>query len=725
MASDETPDRDTLSSMKVSELRQMCSERSLLVSGKKDELIGRLLGSPDAPESAPAASTSRSPEDIDDAIDRLIARVSSEAPAEEEPEEEEAEEEVLEAEIVVTEIVEEEPEPEIPETVVLEPEEEDPWFSGVIPSEEPPQMFLDDEDAEEPSLVITVPSFSGLKANWKPISTVAVVILLVGAIAFYFVQQDHSFTARPLRYGDHMDFTITKTTVSITGDEMIGYLRDAVSPTLDEVCGELHAGVTGTGSISIRKGGPGDITHGLDSDLEGAVSARDAYGREHLTAEQILTHDLSIDLEGKVRNEGTCSNTGWIRQDNDLTSVSKSWKEITGKSTVRTDTQVSFTDSDGVRSDARSVIYGTEGFGVLGDLAPILTFPLTPIELHDFFGDESLEGGETSNDHINWNSDWRWEVFDEINTAMHGLVYPIRIFHFEIGRCLGHAIIDIQVKQGSPWPVKQEVDIVIDKDLETSDCNFFVSAGTQAALPDGTLSVAMVLTETSSNAGSIAAHWGTAYAGSPGVGEDIPTDTRQWGLAMPDETEIRMFDLEEAVQCLMANYSTRDAALALDSGGYIWQAAWSEPTRSPEWNMSWVSDDDRSGWVILRSSCSLIGEGDYEDGEFKWNREAVPETLTLDLLETRILSETRYPELNQFIDSGANWNTDVTFAHRLSVSEENELLGMLPGGLGEGQVTIAGSRAWEDSGRDNALSFAMNAETGRMVAWFHTSLPAN
>ena len=725
MTPDETPDRDTLSSMKVSELRQMCSEQGLLVSGKKDELINRLLGLPDAAKSAPAASLPRSPEDIDDAIDRLISRVSGEAPSEDEPEPEEPEEEVLEAEILDAEMVEEEPEPEETEATGLEDEEDDPWFSGVISSEESPEIYLDDEDGEEPSMVITLPSVANIQSNWRPISAVVMVVLLVGAIAFYIVQDDPAFTARPLHYGDHMDFTITETTVSITGDELIGHLRDTVSPTLDDVCDELQASVTGTGSIAIRKGGPGDITHGLDTDLEGAVSARDAYGREHLTVEQILTHDLSIDLEGKVRNEGTCSNTGWIRQDNDLTSISKSWKEITGKSTVRTDTQVSFTDSDGVRSDARSVIYGTEGFGVLGDLAPILTFPLTPIELHDFFGDESLEGGETSNDHINWNSDWRWEVFDEINTAMHGLVYPIRIFHFEIGRCLGHAIIDIQVKQGSPWPVKQEVDIVIDKDLETSDCNFFVSAGTQAALPDGTLSVAMVLTETSSNAGSIAAHWGTAYAGSPGVGEDIPTDTRQWGLAMPDESEIRMFDLEAAVQCLMANYSTRDAALALDSGGYIWQAAWSEPTRSPEWNMSWVSDDDRSGWIILRSSCSLIGEGDYEDGEFKWNREAVPETLTLDLIETRILSETRYPELNQFIDSGANWNTDVTFAHRLSVSEENELLGMLPGGLGEGQVTIAGSRAWEDSGRDNALSFAMNAETGRMVAWFHTSLPAN
>ena len=38
------PDRDKLSAMKVSELRQMCSDRGLLVSGKKDDLINRLLG---------------------------------------------------------------------------------------------------------------------------------------------------------------------------------------------------------------------------------------------------------------------------------------------------------------------------------------------------------------------------------------------------------------------------------------------------------------------------------------------------------------------------------------------------------------------------------------------------------------------------------------------------------------------------------------------------------
>ena len=39
-------------------------------------------------------------------------------------------------------------------------------------------------------------------------------------------------------------------------------------------------------------------------------------------------------------------------------------------------------------------------------------------------------------------------------------------------------------------------------------------------------------------------------------------------------------------------------------------------------------------------------------------------------------------------------------------------------------VTAAGTRSWEDSGRDNTVSFAIDAESGRMVGWYHTSLPA-
>ncbi|GIT42002.1 MAG: hypothetical protein Ct9H300mP10_10120 [Methanobacteriota archaeon] len=90
------------------------------------------------------------------------------------------------------------------------------------------ELLLDDAEEEEPSMVIVLPSIEGLKENWRPISAIAVVVLLVGAAAFYLIQQDPGpFTARPLRYGDHMDFTVTETTIEVTGDEMIALLRES------------------------------------------------------------------------------------------------------------------------------------------------------------------------------------------------------------------------------------------------------------------------------------------------------------------------------------------------------------------------------------------------------------------------------------------------------------------------------------------------------------------
>ena len=118
--------------------------------------------------------------------------------------------------------------------------------------------------------------------------------------------------------------------------------------------------------------------------------ALDAYGRQRLTVEQTLTFDLSVDLEGKLRDEGDCTGWGWDREDNTLVSNSKSWRDITTRSTVRTDTQVNLIDSDGVTTTARAVVFGADELGSVGDLASLLLFPLTPIELHAFFGDTQL-----------------------------------------------------------------------------------------------------------------------------------------------------------------------------------------------------------------------------------------------------------------------------------------------------------------------------------------------
>ena len=141
MASEADPDRDTLSAMRLSELRQLCSDRGLLVSGKKHDLVDRLLGLEAPMDEVSETVTTRISEDMDDAIDRLIARVSGDEPAEPEGESEpepEPEEAVIEAEIV-------EPEPAEPEEKP-EPAEEDPWFSGVIPSEATDELLLDDDE---------------------------------------------------------------------------------------------------------------------------------------------------------------------------------------------------------------------------------------------------------------------------------------------------------------------------------------------------------------------------------------------------------------------------------------------------------------------------------------------------------------------------------------------------------------------------------------------------
>ena len=124
-------DRDSLSSMKVSELRTLCKEKGLLISGKKEELISRLLGEK-MPESPPETKviSSSSEQDKDDAIDRLLSRFESggdEEPQEVVVETEPEPVEILEAEVMEADIVEAEIESEAEDDLelVLESDEEE------------------------------------------------------------------------------------------------------------------------------------------------------------------------------------------------------------------------------------------------------------------------------------------------------------------------------------------------------------------------------------------------------------------------------------------------------------------------------------------------------------------------------------------------------------------------------------------------------------------------
>ena len=750
MADEESYTFDSLSKMMVFDLREICKKEELSSSGNKAELIVRILGhfSSDnenddlllEEESSESQKSSanieeknediRTSKDIDDAIDRLISRVESKdnlviddiSEGKDVVKEPEIVEEIMEAEIFEAEIIEEPITFEKEEPSLILEDEEDPWSLENKEVKDVSENLLEEKE-DQPSMTIVLPSIDIFKKYWQQISAVFMVVILVGAGVVYFLSADSSFQARPLNYGDSMTFTLSDGEIILDGDDMVALLRDNLPDTaITDACNKLTVGLAGTGSISIVEGDLSQINHPIDrqeSELLGVINAKDAYGRSHLTVQQEITHNLEVDLEGKTwKDTNVCGNLGWSLSGNDLLMTTNLYNELTETSLLRSESIISFTDVEGATTNANVVTFGADGFGNLDGIAPILTFPLAPIELHDFFGDIKLKSGMTSDSISDWNKDWEWSVGSERNTADHGLVYPVKISHSEVERCLGRMNIDILVKNGVPWAVEQDVDILIDKDQSTSDCSFIESAATDAVLPEGTLTVRMKMSRISSDSGSDSISWGATYAGRPGPGEDkLSTNAKKdWSTAMWDESAIRAFSLEDAISCLRANHSNRDVTVAIDSDGYIWQSVYSI-NEVEEWNLSWVRSDETSGWAIVSKSnnaCSFDDEG-RDDGEVIWNQEAIPSTHTLKNLEDRILDSNRYQDLS--ISLGENqWSEGSSFGYRLSVSEDNDLLSFLPV-IDEGQVTVAGSRDWSESNRKHNINFAMDAQTGRMLAW--------
>ena len=747
MSDDESFTFDSLSEMKVSELREICKKGELLISGNKADLIVRILENnlknqddkelflddenieiaEVQPQDAEIKDKVRSSREIDDAIDRLISRVDDD---EIKPIKESiiSENEIMEAEILEAEIIEEKPllddnQPE--ESLILE--DDDSWdeVSSNLHRKEVVEKHQSG-DFEKPSVTITLPSLDIFKKYRLQISAISVVILLVGAGVFYFLSADSSFQARPLNYDDSMTFTLSDGLIDLEGDEMVSLLRDALPETaIQDACNRLTVNLAGTGSIEIIQGDSSEITHPIDSaesSLQGVVSAKDAYGRSHLTVQQKITHNLNIDLEGKTWKEtNICGNLGWSLSGNQLSMDTNIYDELAEQSILRSESDISFTDIEGDNTKANIVTFGADGFGNLDGIATILTFPLTPIALHEFFGDIKLESGMKSESLSDWNKDWNWEVGSEQRNAEHGLVYPVSITNTEVERCLGRMNIDILVKSGVPWPVEQVVDILIDKDQSTSDCSFIESTATDAALPEGTLTISMKMSQITSDSGSKSIPWGSTYVSRPGPGEDKLSESakKDWSTAMWDESEIRSFSLEDAVNCLRSNYTNRDITVAIDSDGYIWQGLYSYSSNAEsnedfeEWNLSWVRSDETSGWAIIRQNdaCSFESER-RNDGEITWNQEAIPSTHTLKNLEARILDTNRYEGLSISHDIDG-----INYGYRLSVSEESDIFSFLPGDLTEGQVLVVGSREWVESNREHNINYAMDAQTGRMLAW--------
>ena len=752
-------DRDSLSTMKVSELRSLCKEKGLLISGKKEELIARLLGEQATSISSESkVNSSSSEKDKDDAIDRLLSRIESGGagePLEEVVESAPIPAEVIEAEVIEADIVEAETEPHLDENadlflesheeettpvtkqpeLILDEEEVDSWSGGVLADETEPTLVASeiDSDTEEASITITIPSLSSIQFSPKVIAAVTISALILGAIAFtFFMQQDSSFQARTLHYGDSMQFDILSSSIDVEGDDMVSIFRDAASGPLDDACGELSANiVSGVGSISIRNGDPANIIHPSDKQYSGAVNALDAFGRTHLTAEKVINHEMNIDLSGKTwRDEGECGTVGWILDDNNLDMTTRAWTDIGDKQLIRTGTDLTILNSENQATNLEATTFGLESISGLGVVSSYVFLPLTPLDLYEFFGDESLTSGAKSEA----GSEWSWSVDKEINDNDHGLVYPISMSHPEFDDCNGHIRIDMLVKSNVPWPVEQTANIVIDKSQKSSDCGLIETSLSDAAIPDGRISISFKMRAMKGgiNQGSNAIDWLVDYTSKPGPGEDRPGTSaqRSWGAAMPDESSIRSWDLESALECTLANYSTSGVAVAIEQGGYVWSASTNVVNSNIRWNMSWVTEDERAGWTVVEEDsggCSLIDDENMDDGTVQWNRNAIPETLTMNSLESRLLSASRYPGLNTHINDGSGgWDDGVEYGYRLSVTQDNEILDLIPINLGEGAVSVNVQKSWTDgNNRNHDVVCVMDAENARLLGWYHFWKPPN
>ena len=199
---------------------------------------------------------------------------------------------------------------------------------------------------------------------------------------------------------------------------------------------------------------------------------------------------------------------------------------------------------------------------------------------------------------------------------------------------------------------------------------------------------------------------------------------------MPDDSSIRPFTLEKAVSCVISDADGFDTAhIALNGDGYVFAAKDDRSGDSPIWNLSWVSSSE-AGWVRVtwfsEGNCLNSGDGPLAgDDKPEHARDKIPQTYKLALLENRMLSSDRYPDLHPQINSNGEVRDDVQVGYALVVPEENAVsewideLGFLP----NGQVTVYLERTWTEGDIEHSLRVGMDGESARMGGWVLTSTP--
>ena len=706
------PMADETSSLTVAKLKALCVINDLPTSGKKAELVERLL----------EAGLSRSEVGLSEL---------------------EAVEEAVEEEIVLsledeTTIAIEEDEPEPVETVkeaVLE--DDDDVLEAVLVAD-----VVDDEPEEVFTPVASkrndVATLGDMIKDPKVIAVV-IVSLFLGAAGWWYINSSlEPFTAEPLRYGDTMEYTISgglgDRPAIMASEGFLDLVFNFLEPE-DDYC-RIFMDYEGRGTLSVSQGTSQDLVGMSSQSLLGAVRSQGPYGSNDWLAVEIAnTYDFDDFDIGRntysVINQGSCPEAedgAYVPGEAVLTT--KRHIELKEQVTLSTAFEFSATiDNKPYEGSAKTFDVG----GLLGSLDVILpgvSLMLQPIELQDLFATEVIEEGASGE-----RLGWRWRVVGQ-DTLGDDKAWKIAATHVDIERlCLGSATMEIWAEEDNPWASQQTVDVIISNDGSLqSSCSPFSEAFGDYLLPEGELELHHSFKTTKLTRGSKVLDLGKDYNIRPranllALDEDVQEDwAGQDKLHPPDASSMREHTLEKAMQCFdYIGGSASGAKAALDDGGYIWRGLDQRTGATTQWNVSWVALDDTSGWVLFEltgeptsENCTYLDKGSFEELA-SYNRESIPAVANISALEERMSDTMRYPQLSGaegvFDATGAYHDaTRVGFLVAVPGDGANDLLGQLTSTT-VGATTLDLSRTWEEGIWEHTFAVAVDATDGRVVGW--------
>ena len=732
----------------VAKLKALCVLNDLSASGKKAELLGRLLeagvdketlgievfdektstfqaASPEETSPEPEAEVDTDAEGETDTEDEPVMLSLEDddtmdnvpLPASDEDDKEAGQaggedDDVLEAEILEADLVDDE-DLDVSEEADEQQEVPLPETSSSNPSPS--------KHSEKDAMTL-------LEMVRRPQAiAVMLTVLLLGAGGWYYVNnQLEPFTADSLRYGDSMGYMITEGSF-LASEEYVSLVTDRLDDP-PNYC-KIRLTFQGESTASITEGTGAELSTQSSDDRLGAVKIRGGQGMSWLAVESVNDMSFSqFDVSGHYPIASKCSDftTDTTTGQADLTLTS--WKELREQVVLATELDFAATLS-ATAYEGTAFTYGVGGiFGDLEELSPGLGMVIAPVELTDFFGNAYITKDATGT-----SSGWEWRVTGSEKVGSTNM-WKVTASHRDVRDfCLGYATMTMWLDADSPWAARQTVDVAISSsEASQSSCSAWQQRGVDAVLPEGELELHHTFERTTLSRGIKAIELGKTYDNRPQANDLNPDDDElvNWGVDgthLPDNSTVRQHPLDEAMDCIDEFSGVASGAVtALDNDGYVWRAVDKQNGTSTEWNLSWVDSDTTAGWLHFSVSgggaetlaCEFIAKGTFDES-VSHNRDSIPKVLPLHAIETRLMDDQRFPALTGpaalFDNNGPHESTSMGY------------LVVVPGtGFGidfsdlldtSGATTVDVQRQWQDGTKDRSFSLLADASDGRLIGW--------